>query len=265
MSFFRTYVYCTKFSRTYVQSTNVYYIYKMETFFMNTKNSKTSEPHRFRCNLVDKLDSKNPNKNMALANLSIYYTWKNVKSIYNNTKFKILAPTWNETCDLPDGLYTISQIQDYIEYIIKKHETIGETAPILIYANKISNRIVFKIKTGYKLLLLSKETMKLLGSTKDTTDADKNSETVPRLENVEVVLVHCNLVNNSYQQLLRVLFTFVPNKQYGQLISISAHSLVFFKTINTEFSEKEVWFTDQNNNDLEIEDKVNISLIINTS
>ena len=184
---------------------------------------------------------------MALASLSIYYAWKNVKSIYNSNNFKTSAPTWNDTFDLPDGLYNIPAIQNYIEYIIKKHETIAETAPILIYANKISNRIVFKIKTGYKLELLSKETMKLLGSTKDTIDADKNSE---RLENVEVVLVHCNLVNNSYQQASRVLFTFVPNKQYGQLISISPNSLIFLKTMNTEFSEIEIWFTDQNNNSL---------------
>ena len=237
---------------------------KMETFFMNTKNSKTNEPHRLKYNLIDKLDLKNPNKNMALASLSTYCTWKNVKSIYNYNKFKISAPTWNDTFDLPDGSYNISEIQDYIKYIIKKHETIDETAPILIYANKISNRIVFKIKTGYKLELLSKETMKLLGSTGDTIDADKNSENVPSLENVEVVLVHCNLVNNSYQQASRVLFTFVPNKQYGQLISISPNSLIFLKTMNTEFSEIEVWFLDQNNNDLEIKD-VNMSLIINTS
>ena len=81
---------------------------------------------------------------------------------------------------------------------------------------------MFKIKTGYKLELLSEETMKLLESMKNI-DADKNSENVPRLENVEVVLVHCNLVNNSYQQHSRVLFTFVPNKQYGQLISLSPH------------------------------------------
>ena len=241
------------------------YIYKMETFFMNTKNSKTNEPNRFKYDLIDKLDLKNPNKNMTLGSLSIYYTWKNVKSTYNNNKFKISAPTWNETFDLPNGSYNISEIQDYIEYIIKKHETIGENAPILIYANTITNRIVFKIKTGYKFELLSKETMKLLGSTKDTIDADKNSEIVPRLENVEVVLVHCNLVNNSYQQASRVLFTFVPNKQYGQLISILPHTLIFLKTMNTEFSEIEVWFTDQNNNALEIEDNVNISLIINMS
>ena len=94
--------------------------------------------------------------------------------------------------------------------------------------------------------------MKLLGMTNDIIDTDKNSENVSRLENVEVVLVHCNLVNNSYQQHSRVLFTFVPTKQYGQLISISPHSLVFLKTLKTEFSEREVWFTDQNNNALEI-------------
>ena len=166
----------------------------METFFMNSKNSKTNEPNRFKYVLIDKLDLRNPNKNMALANLSTYYTWKNVKSIYKNNKFKISAPTWNETFDLPDGSYNISEIQDYFEYIIKKHGTIGENAPILVYANTINNRIVFKIKSGYKLELLSKGAMKLLGITKDIIDADKNSENVPRLENVEVVLVHCNLV-----------------------------------------------------------------------
>ena len=228
----------------------------METFLLNTKNSKANEQNRFKYDLIGKLDLKNPNKNMALVNLSIYYTWKHVKSTYNNNKFKISAPTWNETFDLHDGLYNISEIQHYIEYIIKIY--VGENAPILIYANTINNRIVFKIKTGYKLELLSKETMKLLGSTKDIIDADKNSENAPRLENVEVVLVHCNLVNNSYQQASRVLFTFVLTKQYGQLISISPH-------YNTDISEIETWFTDQNNNALEVEDNVNISLIINTS
>ena len=150
----------------------------METFFLNTKNSKTSEPHRFKNNLIDKLNLKNPNKNMALANLSIYYTWKNIKSIYNNNKFKISEPTWNDTFDLPDGSYNIPAIQNYFEYIIKKQETIGETSPILLYANNISNRIVSKIKTGYKLELLSKETMTLLGSKSNIIDADKNSENI---------------------------------------------------------------------------------------
>ena len=107
--------------------------------------------------------------------------------------------------------------------------------------------------------------MKLLRSIQNIIDSDKNSENVPKLENVEVVLVQCNLVNNAYQQHWRVLFTFVPTKQYGQLISISPHSLVFLRTMNTDFSEIKIWFTDQNNNALEIEDNVNISLIINTS
>ena len=110
----------------------------METFFMNTKNSKTNEPNRFKYDLIDKLDFKNPNKNMALANVSIYYTWKNVKSIYYNNKFKISAPIWIETFDLPDGSYNISEIQVYTEYIIKKHEPIGENAPILIYPNTVN-------------------------------------------------------------------------------------------------------------------------------
>ena len=136
----------------------------METIFMNTESSKTSEPHRFKLDLTDKPNLKNPSKNIALANLSIYYTWKNIKLKYSNNKFKISVPTWNDTFDLPDGSYSIADIQDYFEFIIKKHET--ENRPVQIYPNKIKNRIVFKIKTGYKLELLTPETMKLLGSTK---------------------------------------------------------------------------------------------------
>ena len=115
---------------------------------MNTENSKTNESHRFELDLADKLNLKNPKKNISLVNLSIYYTWKNIKSEYNNNKFKIFAPTWNETFDLPDGSYTISSIQDYFELIIKKHETLTDNPSIQIYPNKIKNRIVFKIKTG---------------------------------------------------------------------------------------------------------------------
>ena len=124
-----------------MQSTNVYNIYKMETFFMNSKNSKTNEPNRFKYDLIDKLDLKNPNQILALANLSIYYTWKNVKSIYKNNKFKISAPTWNETFDLPDGSYNIPAIQNYLEYIIKKHETTADTVPILIHVNNVTNSV----------------------------------------------------------------------------------------------------------------------------
>ena len=231
--------------------------YKMETIFMNTENSQTNEPHRFKQDLADKLNLKNPKKNMALANLSIYYTWKNIKSEYKNNKFKISAPTWNDTFDLPDGSYSISDIQDYFEFIIKKHETLTENPSIQIYPNKIKNRIVFKIKTGYKLELLTPETMKLLGSTKKVVDKNKNGESVPKLESVEVVSVHCNLLKKNYQHASKVLFTFVPNKKFGQLLNISLHVFTMMNTINTEF-----WFTDKSSKALEIEDDVNLTLII---
>ena len=109
------------------------------------------------------MNLKNPNKNMALTNLSIYYTWKNIKSEYSNNKFKISAPTWNDEFNLPDGFYSVSDVQDYFKYIIKNHETIADNPPVQLYVNKIKNRIVFKIKTGYKLELLTKETIRLLG------------------------------------------------------------------------------------------------------
>ena len=111
---------------------------------MNTENSKTNEPHKISWSLSDKLNVKNPNKNIALGNLSINYTWKNIKSAYNNNKFKISAPTWNDTFDdLLDGSYSIVDIQDYLEFIIKKHETLTENPPVQIYPYKIKNRIVF--------------------------------------------------------------------------------------------------------------------------
>ena len=116
---------------------------------MNTQNSKTNESSKYIYQFADKLNLKTPNnKNIRLVNVSIYCTWKNIKSEYNNNKFKIPAPTGNDEFDLPDGSYSISDIQDYFEFIIKKHETLTENPPIQIYPNKIKNRIVFKVKTG---------------------------------------------------------------------------------------------------------------------
>ena len=202
---------------------------------MKTENSKTSESHRFKLDLTDKPYLKNLNKNMALANFSIYYTWKNIKSKYSNNKFQISVPTWNDTFDLPDGSYSIADIQYYFEFVIKKHETLTKNPPIQTYPNKIKNRIVV-IKTSYKLELLTPETMRLLRSTKKGVEVDKNSEHVPKLESVEVVLIHCNLVKNDYRRTSKVSFSFAPNKQFGQLINISPHSLTMMDTVNTEFS-----------------------------
>ena len=110
--------------------------------------------------------------------------------------------------------------------------------------------------------MLTPEAIRLLGSTKEDVDADKNSENVPKLESVEVVLVHCNLVNNDYQHLSKFLFNFIPNKQFGQLINISPNTLTMMNTVNTEFSFVDVWCTDRVSKALEIEDNVNLSLII---
>ena len=204
---------------------------------MNTLNSKTNESNRFVYQFTDKLNLKNPNKNIALVNLSIYYTWKNIKSKYNNNKFKIHAPTWNDEFNLPDGSYSVSDIQDYFEFI--KHETIADNPPVQIYVNKIKNMIVCKIKTGYKLELLT-ETMQLLASSKKVINKNRDREIVPRLKTVEVVLVHCNLVNNNYQQTSKVLFTFLPNKQFGQIFTITPHSPTILKITNVEFSFIEI-------------------------
>ena len=129
----------------------------------------------------------------------------------------------------------------------------------MIYVNKIENRLTFKIKTGYYLELLTPETMKLLGSGKSKINKDKNGENVPRLEITEVVLVHCNIVSNYYQQDSRVLYTFVLNKSFAQLLDISLTSFIFLRTFNSEFSYIKVWFTDQNSKPLETEDKINIT------
>ena len=234
----------------------------MDTIFILSDNSKTSKPHILKLKLTSKLDLRLGEKVIALSNLSIYYTWKNIKNSYNNNKFKISAPTWNEEFTLPNGSYSVSDIQDYFEYILKKHEENTDERSIQIYVNKIENRITFKIKDGYSLDLLRKETMKLLGSTENKITKDKNGENMPHLEITEIVLVHCNIVNNDYQQDSRVLYTFVPNKPFGSLLEISPANHIFLKTFNSEYNEIIVWFMDQNNKPLEIEDRINLTMVI---
>ena len=229
---------------------------------MNSDISKASKPHILKLKLTSKLDLRIGEKVIALSNLSIYYTWKNIKSSYNNTKFKISASTWNEEFKLPDGSYSVSDIQDYFKYILKKHGENTNKPSVQIYVNKIENRITFKIKNGYSLELLTPETMKLLGSTENKITKDKNGENVSHLEITEVVLVHCNIVNNDYQQDSEVLYTFVPNKPFGSLLEISPTNHISLKTFNSEYIEIEVWFTDQNSYPLEIEDRINLAMVI---
>ena len=212
----------------------------MDTIFMNSENSKTSKHNVLVLKLTDKLDLRRGQKTVALSNLSIYYTWKNVKSLCNNNKSKISAQTWSEDFKLPDGSYSVSDIQGYFKYILKKHSESVDNPSIRIYINRIENRITFKIKSGYYLELLTPETMKLLGSTNSKITKDKNGKNVPHLEIVEVVLVHCNLVNNDYQQDSRIFYTFVPSKTFGSLLEISPTNQVFLKTFNSELQEAKI-------------------------
>ena len=156
----------------------------------------------------------------------------------------------------------MSDIQDCLEYILEKHGEDIDEPSVQIYVNKIENRITFKIKNEYSLELLTPDTMKLLGSTENEISADKNGGNIPHLEITKVVLVHCNIVNNDNQQDSRVLYTFVPNKPFGSLLEISSTNNIFLKTFNSEFNEVEVWFTDQNSKSLEIEDRINLTMVI---
>ena len=144
-------------------------------------------PHVLKLKLTSKLDLRIGEKVIALSNLSIYYTQKNIKSSYNNNKFKISTPTWNDKFELNlNGSYSVSNIQDYFKYILKKHGDNTNKPSVQIYVNKIGNRITFKIKDGHSLELLAPEAMKLLGSTENKITT-------------EIILVHCKMVNNDYQ------------------------------------------------------------------
>ena len=137
----------------------------MDTIFMNSENSKTPKPNVLILKLTNKLDLRLGEKFIALSNISIYYTWKNIKSSYNDNKFKISEPTWNDKFELPDGSYCVSDSQDYFEYILEKHGKDIDKPSVQIYVNKIENEVTFKIKNGYSLELITSETMQLLGST----------------------------------------------------------------------------------------------------
>ena len=161
-----------------------------------------------------------------------------------------------------DGSYSLSDIQDYFEFVLKNREENIDGPSVQIYVNKIENRITCKIKKGYSLKLLTPETMKLIGSTENKTTKDNSGENEPHLEITEVVLVHCDIVNNDYQQDSRVLYTFVPNKPFGSLLEISPTNHIFLKTFNSEYNEIKVWFTDQNSQPLEIQDRLNLTMVI---
>ena len=176
----------------------------MDTIFMTSKNSKTTDSHRFRLNLNNKIKLKLPHKHIALANLSIYYTWKNVTKKNKNGKFKITTASWSEEFELPEGSYSVADIDDYFKFIVKKH-TKDHEKDIEVYANKVKNRVTFKMADGVSLELMTPATQKFLGVFQKTLTGEVDGDKVAELETVQTVLVHCNLVDNDYQRDSRIL------------------------------------------------------------
>ena len=162
---------------------------------MNSENSQTSKHHVLILNLSDKMNLRRAAKSIVLSNLSIYYTWNNIKKPYNNNnKFKISAPTWTDKFEMPDGSCSTSDIQEYFDYIFKKYGENIDNSSIKIYVNKTENRNTIKIKTRYYLELLTPETTKLLESKEKKIIKDKNGKNVPHSQMTETVLVHCNII-----------------------------------------------------------------------
>ena len=203
---------------------------------MNYENSKTSEPRVLILKLTDKLDLKRGEKSVALSNLKIYYTWKDIKNSYNNNKFKISAPIWNDKFELSDGSYSVSDIQHSFEHILKKHNKNIDNPSIKIFVNKIKNRITFKMNIGYYRDFLTPETIKLPGSTKNKIAKDKNRENVPTFEITEVVLVHYNIVNNDTNKIRESdIHLFWINQLVNDFSEMSPKNHKFLKTFNSKF------------------------------
>ena len=187
---------------------------------MDSGNSKTFNSYRVLLYLTDKINLKKSDKYIDLSNLSMYFTWRNIKKSNKNSAIKITGQTRNEIFDLPDESYSVSDIQDHFEHLMKKHQILINDPPLRIYVSKIENKTTLRTKTEQYLKLLTPKTMKLIGSAISKVTQDENGENLPHLEIIEVVLAHCNVVNNDYSRNLRVLNIFASIKSFGQLLLV---------------------------------------------
>ena len=236
----------------------------MDTIFMSTANSKTPQNHRLSLRLVSKMEPSYVKKSVDLSNLFRYYNWKIICSVLKNNKFEIGGNGWKKDFDLPDGSYSVKDISDYFKEVFKKYDkTYDKDNPgVYIYADKVRNRIDFMIHNRYYLKLLTRETMELLGSSKELIDKDKTGELIPKIENVNLVLVQCNLEDNAYQTQSKVLYNFVPVKPYGSLLNIEPKNNLFLRAYGEQFYNIHIWFTDQDDNPLAVEDSISLTLMI---
>lgn len=235
----------------------------MDTIFINSTNAKTSNSNKLSLRLVNKIDLSYTKESVVLANLSIHYSWKNITASLKNNIIIIgtVGPDGGKV-DYPitmeDGSYSIKDMQSYISFELRKQNLFPKGKRpeniIIIYPNEIRNRIVFFVEKGFYLKLPSKELRELHGSTEKIIDKSKTRELVPKIEPVTAVLVHCSLSDNEYQKDSNLLYTFVPNKPFGSFLDIEPRSTIFVNVYGTLLYNIDVWFTDQDNNPLDIED-----------
>ena len=194
----------------------------MGPIFVNSKSSRTSVPYKLSLNLTDKINLKRGDKYVVLLNVSIYYTWKNIKKLYKIIHLKYQLRHY--LIELPDRSNSVSDIQDYFENILKNMWEKTNNPSIRIKdigkKKKKEKRVTFRLEMGHYLQILALETMTLFGSTKSKITKDRNGEKVAHLEIIGIVLVHCNIVNIDHQKDAGVLYTFAPNKSFGRLLDI---------------------------------------------
>ena len=203
-----------------------------------------------------------------MSHLSIYYTWRNFKAEYGNTQldYTHIPSSTNVSILIPDGSYSVEDINNFIhhEMLDRKHENTDGTFGINVYANAVYNRITIDVSNNFILALKAgiRETLGFDNTQTALTNGDFNGVNVPQIERVNNVLVHCNLVNNTTVYDSSIIHAFVPNNSYGNILEIAPNYPFWRKTRNSSIQYIEVWFTDQDNRALEIEDNILVELQI---
>ena len=250
----------------------------MDTIFMNSTNSKTPKANRLTLRLQSKMDLSVRKKSVALANLSIYYSWKNISPELKNDKLIIgnEKATQEWTVPIISGSYSAKTLSDYIIGAIKenkdkekdsfwnKTKARGDNPEEVfkLYHDRVRNRTAYIIEEGYYIKLPTKEIRDMLGISKRKIGGSNYGDLVPQIEPVTAVLVHCNIVDNDYQRDSKLLYSFVPDKPFGSLLSVEPKSERFTKTFGGGFYDISVWFTDQAGHELDIEDAISLTLVI---
>ena len=236
----------------------------MNTIVLTTANAKTDQNNVLRLNLTS--DLKLENNLISLNHCNIYYNWKNFKSEYENVMFRYeYLPTNSEHyVTIPDGSYSIEDINNFLHHDMKLngYENSDGTYDINIYANPVYNRVTITISKDFQLIMSEgfRETIGFDWDQRVLTNTEANGKLVPHLERVDTIEIHCNLVDNRVTYDSSVLYSFSPNDSFGNLLTIKPFFLETCYCRNATFSYIEVWFTDQDGEALDVEDKISVRI-----